>query len=122
MTNSKQHTNPKELVESTAQVVSENPNQMEELCRLMREMNENNVKMLENIRHELNQAQNRRIYFTKDLCKMYEVSEGTIYNYRKSGKLDYCSDGQKVWFTAEQLDDFDRRHDSRYNSKLRKVQ
>lgn len=60
-----------------------------------------------------NRSYQTSIYFTTDLCHMYNVSESTIYNYRKNGKLPFCSDGQKVWFTQEHIDEFNWNSDSR---------
>ena len=61
-------------------------------------------------------------FLTADLCRIYNVSESTIYNYRKSVRLPYCSDGQKVWFTQEHIDEFNWLNDSRNKqSKARKM-
>jgi len=96
-------------------------NQQVELCDALKAQNETILAYLGTLDQRIIDLQAPRIYFIKDLCKMYDVSENTIHNYRKSGLLDCCHVGQKVWFTQEHLDDFNRRTDGRYKHKLKKV-
>jgi hypothetical protein len=92
------------------------------LCEVMKTMNTNFIEAYERIAKEIAISKQTKIYFTEHLCQMYNVSESTIYNYRKSGKLDFCSDGQKVWFTQEHIDAFNWLCDSRNKqSTLRKM-
>ena len=82
------------------------------LCEMLKLLNENTEKLVnEKLKQQNNPKQT--VFFTKDLMQMFDVSESTIYNYRKSGKLPYCSDGQKVWFTQENIDAFNWNCDSR---------
>ena len=90
-----------------------NSNQAVVLCELMKLINENFSGVIEKIAKQIGISKQTTIYFTADLCRIYNVSESTIFNYRKSGKLQYCSDGQKVWFTQEHLDEFNWLTDSR---------
>ena len=101
---------------------TENLNQADMLCKVMKVMNDNYFKMYERIANQIDKSKQTTIYFTSDLCRIYNVSESTIYHYRKSGKLNYCSDGQKVWFTQEHIDEFNWINDSRNKqSTIRKM-
>ncbi|GEM_PF-5333529 len=85
-------------------------------------INENFKEAIEKIVKQIGISKQITIYFTSDLCRIYNVSESTIYNYRKSGRLHYCSDGQKVWFTQEHIDEFNWLTDSRNKqSTTRKI-
>ena len=95
-------------VESTS-----NFNQADMLCEAMKLMNDNFKGAIENIARQIVISKQITIYSTADLCRIYNVSESTLYNYRKTGRLPYCSDGQKVWFTQEQIEQFNWLTDSR---------
>ena len=90
-----------------------NSNQADMLGEVMKLINNNFDGAIEKIAKQICVSKQIIIYFTADLCRIYNVSESTIYNYRKSGRLHYCSDGQKVWFTQEQIDEFNWLTDSR---------
>jgi hypothetical protein len=99
-----------------------NLNQMDILCMAMKLINNNFNEAVEKITKQLGISKQITIYSTADLCRIFNVSESTIYNYRKSGKLHYCNDGQKVWFTQEHIDEFNWLNDSRNKqSTIRKM-
>ncbi len=101
---------------------TDNLNLTDVLCEVMKKMNTNFEITIDKLVKQINLSKQTTIYFTSDLCQMYNVSESTIYHYRKSGKLHYCSDGQKVWFTQEHIDDFNWLNDSRNKqSTIRKM-
>ncbi len=83
------------------------------LCEVMNMMNTNFEKVIEEKYKQINLSNQTTIYSTEDLCHMYKVSESTIYHWRKSGKLQCCGEGQKVWFTQEHIDEFNWLCDSR---------
>ena len=90
-----------------------------DLQAMLKQMMDTNAQMIMDIfEKQFSTPNNINIYSTADLCRIYHVSESTIYNYRKSGRLHYCSDGQKVWFTQEHIDEFNWLTDSR-NKKTR---
>lgn len=98
-----------------------NLNLQDVLCEVMKMMNTNFEKVIEEKDKQINKPK-QTIYFTEDLCSMYKVSESTIYHWRKSGKLQCCGEGQKVWFTKEHIDDFNWLCDSRNkDSNMRKM-
>lgn len=111
-----------ELIEKVAEAPAASFNQQEELCRVIKTVGDNLIKAVEDLNTQIKNSQIPQIYFTKDLCEIYKVSESTIYKNRKSGLLDYCSDGQKIWFTQEHIDDFNRRTDSRFKEELRRAE
>lgn len=99
-----------------------NFNQGDMLDKVMKMMNANFIDAYERIANEIAISKQPAIYFTADLCRIYNVSESTIYHYRKSGKLHCCSDGQKVWFTQEHINAFNWLCDSRNkNITIRKM-
>jgi hypothetical protein len=99
-----------------------NLNLTDVLCEVMKNLNTNFENSIDKLVKQINSSKQTTIYFTEDLCRMYNVSESTIYNYRKTGKLQYCNDGQKVWFTQEHIDAFNWLCDSRNKqSTLRKM-
>lgn len=96
-----------------------NLNLQDVLCEVMKT---NFIEAYERIAKEIAISKQNTIYFTEDLCRMFNVSESKIYLYRKSGKLHYCSDGQKIWFTQEHIDEFNWLCDSRNkDSNIRKM-
>lgn len=98
------------------------PNLPDVLCEVMKLMNTNFENSIEKLAKQLNVSKQTTIYFTEDLCRMYKVSESTVYHCRKSGKLQCCDEGQKVWFTQEHIDAFNWLCDSRNKqSTLRKM-
>lgn len=100
---------------------TDNLNLTDVLCEVMKMLNTNFEKVIEEKYKQINKPK-QTIYFTEDLCHMYNVSKSCIYLYRKSGKLHFCSDGQKVWFTQEHIDDFNWLCDSRNkDSNMRKM-
>lgn len=110
-----------ELVEEVDLIPATNLNQVGELCRVLKATGDNLIQVIEDLSSNIKNSQYPKIYFTKDLCKIYNVDKNTIYNYRKAGILNYCSVGQRVWFTQEHIDEFNQRTDSRYKAKLQKV-
>jgi len=96
-------------------------NQQVELCNALKVQNEVIIADMGALNQKIIDSQEPRIYFIEDLCRIYGVSENTIHKYRKLELLDCCDVGQKVWFTQEHLDDFNRRTDSRYKHKLKKT-
>ena len=110
-----------ELVEKVAEVRAASFNQLDELCRVVKAVGDNFTHAIEDLSSNIKNSQSPKIYFTKDLCEIYNVDKNTIYNYRKKGILNYCSIGQRVWFTQEHIDEFNQRTDSRYRAKLQKV-
>jgi hypothetical protein len=90
-----------------------------DLQAMLKQMMNMNAQMIMDIfDKKLTNSNIINIYSTADLCRIYHVSESTIYNYRTSGRLHYCSDGQNVWFTQEHIDEFNWLTDSR-NKKTR---
>jgi hypothetical protein len=90
-----------------------NVNQADMLCMVLKLINDNPNGAFEKIAKLIDISKQITIYFTSDLCRIYNESESTIYNYRISGKLNLCSEGQKVWFTQEQIDEFNWLTDRR---------
>lgn len=90
-----------------------NFNQADMLGMVTQLINTNYKMVMEMFEKQIANSKQTTIYFTSDLCRMYNVTKSTIYNYRKSGRLHYCSDGQKVWFTQEHIDEFNWLTDSR---------
>jgi hypothetical protein len=85
-------------------------------------MKTNFIEAYERLAKEIAISNQTTIYFTEDLCRMYKIRKKTIFNYRNSGKLQFCSDGQKVWFTQDHIDAFNWLNDSRNKqSTLRKM-
>ncbi|MEI6753144.1 MAG: hypothetical protein WCK78_08240, partial [Paludibacter sp.] len=64
----------------------------------------------------------REPYSIDGMCKKLGISDTKLKEYRDNGLMDCCSEGQKVWFTEEHLQDFYRRTDSRYKLKLKKTE
>ena len=79
---------------------------------------------IERLEHENEEFKNeiREPYSIKGMCQKLEISDTTLNKYREEGLIDYCSVGQKVWFTEEHLQEFYRRTDSRFKVKLKKAE
>jgi hypothetical protein len=93
-------------------------NQLVELCETMKEQNENNTKEINQLNQKIDALQEPKHYSIQDLCRIYNVSPNTLAKYINLGLLNSCSVGQKVWFTREQIEDFNRRTDSRYKDNM----
>lgn len=93
-------------------------NQLVELCETMKVQNENSKKEIIKLNQKIDALQEPKYYSIQDLCRIFNVSPNTIAKYIKMGLLNCCSVGQKVWFTQEQIDDFNRRTDTRYKDNF----
>lgn len=104
------------MVGPVAEVFFAKFNQLVLLFEEMKEQNENNKKEINQLNQKIDALQEPKIYSIKDLCRIFDVWPNTISKYIKSGLLPCCSEGQKVWFTLEHINEFNRRTDNRYKS------
>ena len=120
-----------QMPDNLAEVLLAKLSHLEELCGDMkndlRHYREDNEKLREEnnqLRAENEELKNelREPYSIKGLCKKLGVCENTLTGYRERELLDCCSDGQKLWFREEHLQEFYRKTDSRYKVKLRKAE
>jgi len=88
---------------------------------LLKKQNENLLKRINTLEQKIDDLQKSRNYTIDEMCEILRVSENKLREYRKKGLLIDCSDGKKIWFTQEHLDEFYRRTDSRNKGKLQKV-
>jgi len=103
---------------SVAEVFLAKFNQLAALCEKVIEQNENSEKEIIRLNQKIDALQEPKIYSIHDLCRIFNVSPNTISKYIKQGLLPCCSEGQKVWFTSEQVNEFNRRTDNRTKSVL----
>ena len=118
MKKTKHITTTLDMVGPVAEVFLAKFNQLVELCETLKAQNNNYTKQFDILNQKIDELQEPRIYFVEDLCRIYNVSTNTIAKYRKIGLLNCCIDGQKVWFTQQHIDDFNRRTDSRYKDNM----
>jgi len=57
----------------------------------------------------LNSDSSLRIYNNKQVCDMLNISEKVLCRYRFDGLLDYSRDGDKYWYTQNDIDNFLQR-------------
>ena len=68
------------------------------------------TKMKEDV-HRLNSDSGLRIYNNKQVSELLNISEKVLCRYRFDGLLDYSRDGDKYWYTQDDIDNFlDRTH------------
>lgn len=88
---------------------------------LIKKQNENLLKHINILEQKIDDLRKPRNYTIEEMCEILRVCDNKLREYRKKGLMDNCSDGKKIWFTQEHLDEFYRRTDSRNKGKLQKV-
>lgn len=69
------------------------------------------TKMKEDVQN-FNSDTGLRIYNNKMVCDLLNISEKVLCRYRFDGLLDYSRDGDKCWYTQNDIDNFlERTHE-----------
>jgi len=50
-----------------------------------------------------------RLYSTKEICELLDVNRQTLTKYRTEGLIGYARQGDKFWYSQQDVDDFLKR-------------
>lgn len=62
-----------------------------------------------------NKFAGKQLYTTQDLCSILKVTSSSIRRYREEGILGYTNEGNKYWYSVDDIRNFLKHNKIEYN-------
>lgn len=62
--------------------------------------------LIAQVKEQLKTERKQSLYTTKEICELLDINRQTLTKYRTDGLIGYSRQGDKFWYSQQDLDDF----------------